>query len=174
MDYKFLEIYDSFFTKHLSFHDFMNEMDDYIDNASNDELQYLYDYTTDYPFFEFDKDMVMLTYIYLWLIPNRMNLNYPLSGADNMYLSFIRSLKEDCKITGDVELISDNFMNMIYIINNYYLILNISDIDLNISLPNELINKKAFCINCNEELELKNTIELYPYGFMILEIIKNN
>lgn len=170
MQYKFLLIYSEFCTKKISYLDFIKEMDNYLNHINPAELKYFYDYTTDYSFPEYDPDMVMLTYIYLWLMPNRINKTFELVGADNMYLNFLKACLVEMNYKyEDIVTISYNLNYLIYKLNDNYLIININDFDIDIMLPKELCNKKLICLNCNEEIDNATKLPLYPYGFYLLK-----
>ena len=94
MKYNFITIYNDFFTKQISFNEFTIQIDNYLKTVNPGELTNFHHHITDDSFVEYDPDMVMLTYLYLWLLPNRLNQQSQLSGADNMYLSFIKSIRD--------------------------------------------------------------------------------
>ena len=171
MNYQFLNIYNDFLLKKINFTDFINELDTYLRRINSTELEYFYNYTTDDQFLAFDQDMVMLTYLNLWLISPILKKRFPLSGADNIYLSFIKSVIDEYpEFKQEPILIEENLNYLIYQFDKSYLIINTLDFDIDITLPEKIKNTKAFCINCNEELQLENKVSIYPYGFMLLTL----
>ena len=170
MNKDYLMYYNDFFLKKIPFSFFKEEIKDYIENANKNEIEEFYDYTTDNSFFEYDSDMVMLTYLYLWVIDNTFKNNFPLTGSDNMFLSFIRSLFNDYDDFKDEAILTINNLNYeIYKLKDIYLIINTSDVDLSVNVPKELENTKCFCINCNDEIEIESIVDIYPYGFMLIK-----
>ena len=171
MKYNYITIYNDFFTKQIPFSEFQKRMDEYIKEVNPGELTLFSNHITDDSFVEYDPDMVMLTYLYLWLFPNRLTQQCQICGADNMYLTFIKSVidsyKEDFKTP--LKTITYNFSHQIYERGNIIIIFNVTETDITILLPEEMRNKTYYCINCGDELAFEKTIELYPYGFYILE-----
>lgn len=174
MKYNYLSIYNDFFTKKIPFSLFKTQILDYIKTLHPSDLTSFYDYIIDNSFLEYDPDMVMLTYLFLWLLPNRLNQLERLQYCDNMYISFIKSIKEqyDEDLSKELVTLQDNFNYSIYKRGNIIIMLNTSEFDISIPSIDLLKNKKVFCINCSDEIEIKDFIELYPYGFYILELIK--
>lgn len=171
MNYDFLIIYNDFFTNKITFLDFMDQMDDYLKCLNYEEAKYFNDYIIDNSFTEYNPDMVMLTYIYLWLFPNKINKEFKLIGADNMYLNFLKAIITEMDYQyKNISVVNYNLNYIIYLLNDTYLIINITNLDININLPSSLINKKVNCINCNESYILEDKIKLYPYGFYLFKL----
>ncbi len=172
MQYTFIMIYNEFFTKQISFNEFMEKMDQYLKIVNPGELTNFHHHITDDSFVEYNPDMVMLTYLYLWLLPNRLNQQAQLTGADNMYLTFIKSVldsyPEDFK--SPKEVIALNLMYQIYKRGNVIIIFNPTETDIVIDVPDCLKNSTHYCINCGDEIEIEEKLELYPYGFYLIEI----
>ena len=171
MKYDYLIIYNDFFNKSISYMDFKNKLFNWFDNASIEQLHQFNDYIIDDQFTAYDADMVMLTYITVWLIPNRFNKNIEIQCADNMYMGFLKMVLDEYAddMKKECELISTNLNYNIYKRHNVYMILNLSDIDINIPLPSALTNSTHYCINCNDDIELEDYVELYPFGFYLIE-----
>lgn len=168
----FLITFTDFFTKQISYNEFQSQIDSYLKAANPAEITLFYNETTDNGFFEFDPDMIMLAYIYIWLFPNRLNQQEIISGADNMYLSFLKSVldayQEDFK--KEVETITSNFNYQIYKRGNVIIILNTSDFDISVKVPDIIKDGVHYCINCGDDVEIEDTLDIYPYGFYIIEI----
>ena len=116
MKYNFITIYNDFFTKQISFNEFTIQIDNYLKTVNPGELTNFHHHITDDSFVEYDPDMVMLTYLYLWLLPNRLNQQSQLSGADNMYLSFIKSIRDSYPndFKEPINILKNNLMYQIY------------------------------------------------------------
>lgn len=172
MKYNYITIYNDFFTKQISFNDFQSRIDEYLKTVNPGELTLFHHHITDDSFIEYDPDMVMLTYLYLWMLPNRLNQQSQLVGADNMYLSFIKSIRDtyEEEFKKPIEILKNNFTYQIYKRGNLLIIFNISDFDISIDTPDCVKNGVHFCINCGDEIEVGEKLELYPYGFYIIEI----
>ena len=171
MKYDYLMYYNDFFTKKINYIDFRTKLYNWFDQATIEQLHQFNDYIIDDQFTAYDADMVMLTYITVWLYPNRFNKNIEIMCADNMYMGFLREVKLSYKNDFDkgLDIVKQTLNYEIYKANNIYIICNISDIDLNIPLPKELQQKTTYCVNCNDDVDLEDKVELYPYGFYILE-----
>ena len=171
MKYNYITIYNDFFTKQIPFTEFQQRMDEYIKEVNPGELTLFSNHITDDSFVEYDPDMVMLTYLHLWLFPNRLTQQCQICGADNMYLTFIKSVLDSYStdFKTPVNTIVKNFSHQIYERGNIIIVFNVTEMDITIKLPELLKNKTLYCINCGDEIELNDTVELYPYGFYIFE-----
>lgn len=171
MQISYLMYFNDFFTKQVPFTEFQNRIDEYIKTINPGELTLFCNHIIDDSFVEYDPDMVMLTYLYLWLFPNRLTQQSQLTGADNMYLSFIKSVidsyPEDFK--APLNTLKKTFNYQIYERGNIVIIFNTTEVDINIPLPDSIKGGVHYCINCGDEVEFDNTVELYPYGFYIIE-----
>ena len=92
MQISYLMYFNEFFTKQIPFTEFQSKIDEYIKTVNPGELTLFCNHIIDDSFVEYDPDMVMLAYLYLWLFPNRLTQQSILTGADNMYLTFIKSV----------------------------------------------------------------------------------
>ena len=171
MKYDYLMYYNDFFTKKISFLDFRTKLYSFFDSATVLQLDEFNSYIIDDQFTAYDADMVMLTYIAVWLYPNRFNKNIEIMTADNMYMGFLREVKLSYKddFNKDLELIKQTLNYEIVKLGNIYIILNITEADIEIPLPSELQNGTHYCVNCNDEVDFEDSCELYPYGFYIIE-----
>ena len=171
MKYNYITIYNDFFTKQIPFSEFQKKMDEYIKEVNPGELTLFSNHITDDSFVEYDPDMVMLTYLHLWLFPNRLTQQCQICGADNMYLTFIKSILDSYSddFKSPLKTIINNFSYQIYERGNIIIIFNVTETDITIPLPNEMRNKTYYCVNCGDELDFEKSIELYPYGFYVLE-----
>lgn len=172
MKYNFITIYNDFFTKQISFNEFTIQIDNYLKTVNPGELTNFHHHITDDSFVEYDPDMVMLTYLYLWLLPNRLNQQSQLSGADNMYLSFIKSIRDSYPndFKEPINILKNNLMYQIYQRGNLIIVFNSTDADIVFEVPDSIKNSVHYCINCGDEIEIQDKLELYPYGFYIIEI----
>ena len=88
-----------------------------------------------------------------------------------MYLSFIKSVidsyPEDFK--APLNTLKKTFNYQIYERGNIVIIFNTTEVDINIPLPDSIKGGVHYCINCGDEVEFADTVELYPYGFYIIE-----
>jgi hypothetical protein len=171
MKYNYITIYNDFFTKQIPFSEFQTRMDEYIKEVNPGELTLFSNHITDDSFVEYDPDMVMLTYLYLLLFPNKLTHQSILTEANNMYLTFIKSVidsyPEDFK--QPLNVLKKTFNYQIYERGNIIIIFNTTEKDINIPLPDSIKNGVHYCINCGDEIEFENSVELYPYGFYIIE-----
>ena len=171
MKYNYITIYNDFFTKQIPFTEFQQRMDEYIKEVNPGELTLFSNHITDDSFVEYDPDMVMLANLYLWLFPNRLTQQCQISGADNMYLSFIKSVidsyPEDFK--QPLKVIKKTFNYQIYERGNIVIIFNTTEMDIFVPLPDDIKNNTHYCINCGDEVEFEESAELYPYGFYLIE-----
>lgn len=171
MKINYLMHFNEFFTKQIPFDEFTRQIDEYLRTVNPGELTLFSNHIIDDNFLEYDPDMVMLAYLYLWLFPNRLTQQCQLSGADNMFLTFIKSVKdsypEDFK--QPLKVIKKTFNYQIYERGNIIIIFNTTEIDIKVELPEEIKNSVHYCINCGDEVEFEEYCELYPYGFYLIE-----
>lgn len=172
MHYTYIMIYNEFFTKQISFNEFMNKMDHYLKTVNPGELTNFHHQITDDSFVEYDPDMVMLTYLYLWLLPNRLNQQAQLTGADNIYLTFIKSVLDSYPLDfkAPLERLNQNLIYQIYKRGNVIIIFNTTETDIIVDVPQVLKHSTHYCINCSDEIDIDEQLELYPYGFYLIEI----
>lgn len=172
MKYSFITIFNEFFTKQISFNEFQSQIDDYILQVNPGELTNFHHHITDDSFVEYNPDMVMLTYLYLWLFPSRLTQQAQLTGADNMYLTFIKSVIDSYPddFNKPLEVLKINMMYQIYKRGNIIIIFNTTDVDITFDVPSVLKDGTFYCINCGDEINIKDRLELYPYGFYLIEI----
>lgn len=173
MKYDYLMIYNDFFLKKISYDDFKNQLMSFMNSSSIGQLKDFFDYITDDSFSAYDADMVMLSYLTLWFLENPVRKTFALSGADNMYCSFIKSVLDSYPYVTKLKetIIQDNFNYAIFQFQNLYLIINKTEMDLTIPLPIELKDKACFCVNCGEEVTTDEDLPIYPYGFYFLEVL---
>lgn len=171
MQISYLMYFNDFFTKQIPFSEFQNKIDEYIKTVNPGELTLFCNHIIDDSFVEYDPDMVMLVYLYLWLFPNRLTQQSQLTGADNMYLSFIKSVKDSYPndFKAPLNTLKKTFNYQIYERGNIIIIFNTTDVDINIPLPDDIKNGTHYCINCGDEVDFQETVELYPYGFYLIE-----
>lgn len=171
MQLSYLMYFNDFFTKQIPFNEFQNKIDEYIKTVNPGELTLFCNHIIDDSFVEYDPDMVMLTYLHLWLFPNRLTQQSQLTGADNIYLSFIKSIidayPKDFK--APMITIKKTLNYQIYERGDIIIIFNTTDADIKIPLPDSLKNRVYYCINCSDEVKFTDTAELYPYGFYLIE-----
>lgn len=171
MKISYLMHFNEFFTKQIPFSEFQRKIDEYIQTVNPGELTLFCNHIIDDSFVEYDADMVMLAYLHLWLFPNRLTQQSQLTGADNMYLSFIKSVidsyPDDFK--APLTVLKKTLNYQIYERGNITIIFNTTDTDIFIPLPESIKNGVHYCINCGDEIEFEDKIELYPYGFYIIE-----
>jgi hypothetical protein len=175
MKLNYLVIMNDFFTKRSSYDEFKKDIINYINSLNAADLEQFYNYIIDDNFSSYDPDMVMLFYLTIWFYDNNLKRTKKIVGADNMYTSFIKSIFDSYPniINVKEKEIVTNFNYSIILLDNIYLIINKLDVDIEIKILNYLNNKdKYFCLNCGDEIKLTDSLELYPYGFYILEKIK--
>ena len=61
-------------------------------------------------------------------------------------------------------------MYQIYQRGNLIIVFNSTDADIVFEVPDSIKNGVHYCINCGDEIEIQDKLELYPYGFYIIEI----
>lgn len=171
MQISYLMYFNEFFTKQIPFTDFQRKIDEYIKTVNPGELTLFCNHIIDDSFVEYDPDMVMLAYLHLWLFPNRLTQQSQLTGADNMYLSFIKSVIDSYPndFKAPLNVLKKTFNYQIYERGNLVIIFNTTDNDIYIPLPDSIKNGVHYCINCGDEIEFEDKVELYPYGFYIIE-----
>lgn len=171
MQLSYLIYFNEFFTKQITFTEFQSKIDEYINTVNPKELTLLCNHIIDDSFVEYDPDMVMLTYLYLLLFPNKLTHQSILAEANNMYLTFIKSVidsySDDFK--QPLNVLNKTFNYQIYERGNIIIIFNTTEKDINIPLPDSIKNGVHYCINCGDEVEFDDFVELYPYGFYIIE-----
>ena len=88
-----------------------------------------------------------------------------------MYLTFIKSVIDSYPddFNQPLNVLNKTFNYQIYERGNIIIIFNITEKDINIPLPDSIKNGVHYCINCGDEVEFENSVELYPYGFYIIE-----
>ena len=171
MQISYLMYFNEFFTKQIPFTDFQRKIDEYIKTVNPGELTLFCNHIIDDSFVEYDPDMVMLAYLHLWLFPNRLTQQSQLTGADNMYLSFIKSVIDSYPndFKAPLNVLKKTFNYQIYERGNLVIIFNTTDNDIFIPLPDSIKDGVHYCINCGDEIEFEDKVELYPYGFYIIE-----
>ena len=171
MQISYLMYFNEFFTKQIPFTDFQRKIDEYIKTVNPGELTLFCNHIIDDSFVEYDPDMVMLAYLHLWLFPNRLTQQSQLTGADNMYLSFIKSVIDSYPndFKAPLNVLKKTFNYQIYERGNLVIIFNTTDNDIYIPLPDSIKDGVHYCINCGDEIEFEDKVELYPYGFYIIE-----
>ena len=171
MQLSYLIYFNEFFTKQITFTEFQSKIDEYINTVNPKELTLLCNHIIDDSFVEYDPDMVMLTYLYLLLFPNKLTHQSILTEANNMYLTFIKSVIDSYSddFNQPLNVLNKTFNYQIYELGNIIIIFNTIEVDINIPLPDSIKNGVHYCINCGDEIEFDNFVELYPYGFYIIE-----
>ena len=171
MQLSYLIYFNEFFTKQITFTEFQSKIDEYINTVNPKELTLLCNHIIDDSFVEYDPDMVMLTYLYLLLFPNKLTHQSILTEANNMYLTFIKSVIDSYSddFNQPLNVLNKTFNYQIYELGNIIIIFNTTEKDINIPLPDSIKNGVHYCINCGDEIEFDNFVELYPYGFYIIE-----
>jgi hypothetical protein len=53
--------------------------------------------------------------------------------------------------------------------NNIYILINHSQDEISFHLPKEIANQSMFCFNCNDDLLLKNNLDIPEYSFYALK-----
>lgn len=172
MKLDYLLIYNNYFLEHISYQTFKEELYSFINSLHPSELTEFNNIITDNSFCEYNPDMVMLSYITLWLMPNRLNRLEIIYPSDNMYLAFIKSILDTYQDSFKMQpLIEDYLMYQIYQYDKIYLIINTTNTNLSITLPTIIQDQVVYCVNCNDEIKVDKQLEIYPYGFYILEKI---
>ena len=171
MQLSYLIYFNEFFTKQITFTEFQSKIDEYINTVNPKELTLLCNHIIDDSFVEYDPDMVMLTYLYLLLFPNKLTHQSILTEANNIYLTFIKSVIDSYPddFNQPLNVLNKTFNYQIYELGNIIIIFNTTEKDINIPLPDSIKNGVHYCINCGDEIEFDNFVELYPYGFYIIE-----
>ena len=171
MQISYLMYFNEFFTKQIPFDEFTRQIDEYIKTVNPGELTLFANHIIDDSFVEYNPDMVMLAYLYLWLFPNRLTQQCQISGADNMYLSFIKSVidsyPDDFK--QPLKVVKKTFNYQVYERGNIVIIFNTTEMDIFVPLPEDIKNSTHYCINCGDEVLFEESAELYPYGFYLIE-----
>lgn len=167
----YLIYFNEFFTKQITFTEFQSKIDEYINTVSPKELTLFCNHIIDDSFVEYDPDMVMLTYLYLLLFPNKLTHQSILTEANNMYLTFIKSVIDSYSddFNQPLNVLNKTFNYQIYERGNIIIIFNTTEKDIKIPLPDSIKNGVHYCINCGDEIEFDDFVELYPYGFYIIE-----
>lgn len=139
-------------------------MDDYIKRIKITSINkdFLIDYNkTDL------MDQRMNALLIIWIY--HPSIFKSINNINNPYLSYITEL------TSDIENVNLNYLyiennTLVANINDFYFIINHNNHDVNITLPRNLQNKKVFCYNCNDNMNLADTIMLPEFSFYALEL----
>ena len=171
MKINYLMCFKEFFAKQITFDEFTHQIDEYIKAVNPNELTLFAGNIINNSFVEYDPDMVMLAYLYLWLFPNRLTQQCQISEDDNMYLSFIKSVidsyPDDFK--QPLMMIEKTLNYQVYERGNIVIIFNTTEMDISVPLPEDIKNSTHYCINCGDEVLFEESAELYPYGFYLIE-----
>ncbi len=111
-------------------------------------------------------DQRMNALLILWFYKHDYfnNLEYD----DNEYLSYIEEIQEDIdNYKLDYITIENNYL--IIKLSNYYFIINHNNHLVKIPLPEELQYQAVYCLNCNDDMKLKDKISLPEFSFYVLE-----
>ena len=111
-------------------------------------------------------DQRMNALLILWFFKNDL---FNLDNPSNPYLSYISEITEDI-INPNANIITLENDYMICKVNQFYFIINHNDNEVEINLPSELVNKTVYCYNCNDDMDLENTIFLPEFSFYALEV----
>lgn len=108
--------------------------------------------------------------ILLWLLKYQF---IHLDGQENNpYLSYLYDLIDDEMVTS-VKFLSIKATTLIAKVttnkNNIYILINHSQDEISFHLPKEIANQSMFCFNCNDDLLLKNNLDIPEYSFYALK-----
>ena len=156
------ELMNDFIDNKISMNDYVSKIESFVitDNSLFNDFLFNYNKTN-------KMDQRMNALLILWFYKNNHFLEYPES---NPYLSYIYDLIQDIE-NPSLNIITLENNNLLCKINQFYFIINHNKKEVDINLPNELKNKTVFCFNCNDEMDLGETITLPEYSFYALEII---
>lgn len=116
------------------------------------------------------EDQIMFMFNITLLIYNSNNDKLYLKNLDNPYLIFIKNDLNDYLDNNKVfNVIDIDDFHLTAKLDNIYLILNGKDTDQEIIVPVDIQNKTVYCINCGDEIDLEESVELYPDGFYLIE-----
>lgn len=157
------EVLKDFLIRKISFRDFKEK---FLSSFTYENELYLF--LNNFDFSKYDEDMVMLTYIYLFII-----CSYDISKClDNDFTSFIKNVDSlyHSDILSNLEIIDCKPSYEIYRKKSVMIIINTSSTEVLIPLPNAIKDSTKFCINCGDEIFFEKEISLYPFGFYLIDL----
>ncbi len=110
-------------------------------------------------------DELMNGIVLLWIYKYHLFKN--LKAKKDGYLSFFDGLQSYI-IDDDITPILLNDYNAIIKFSKLYIIINQDKDYVKISLPSAIKNNHFYCYNCNDQMFLKDVLELPDYSFYIL------
>ena len=111
-------------------------------------------------------DLMMITYLPLWLFHQDHFNN--LDDDSNLYLSYFNNLKKD-KLFDKIEVWYVDNEILVVKNENYYLLINSKNEEINYLLPLDLQKQTVICYNCNDEMLLKENLVIPEYSFYLFE-----
>lgn len=151
---------NAFINKELSMNEYVSKIKDF--SICNKDL--FNDFLSSYN--KTNKmDQRMNALLILWFFKNDL---FNLDNPSNPYLSYISEITEDI-INPTASIITLENDYMICKVNQFYFIINHNDDEVEINLPSELVNKTVYCYNCNDDMDLEETIFLPEFSFYALE-----
>ncbi len=118
-----------------------------------------------------NEDFIMLINVIFWIIPNNFNKNNIISVIDNDYCNYLSTIIDDYhnELNNEYSILKESYTSIELNISNIYLIINSLNKDNKIEVSTDLKGKTVYCINCGDEMDILDDVELYPYGFYLIE-----
>lgn len=113
-------------------------------------------------------DQRMHALLILWFYKYQYFNN--LSYEENHYLDYINEITYEI-IDYNIKILILENSYLIYKMDNFYFIINHNNHLVKITLPDELKQQIVFCINCNDEMKLKEKITMPEFSFYAMEKI---
>lgn len=152
---------DNFIEKKIKYLEFIDK----INALENEEFKEVVNITNSS---NLDERMIAILTIYLFKY-QYIDLN---NVSKNPYLSFIKEVFDYTTLLDVTYLTINNKVLIAKIITKNdlaYFILNPTSKERIVELPEELQYKTMFCFNCNDDLDLEDSIELPDYSFYTLK-----
>lgn len=154
------ELMNDFVEKKISIEEYISKIESF--KINNDSLfnDFLKNYNKTNKM-----DQRMNALLILWFYKNNHFSEYP---EENPYLSYIYDLVQDIdNPVLNIYTIENDYL--LCSVNQFYFIINHNKKEVEINLPDELKNQTVYCYNCNDEMDLEDTIFLPEFSFYALE-----
>lgn len=118
-------------------------------------------------------DKEMLAYFILWILPTSFfqyinEITNIASLDEDSYFLYSIFMDYPELLHEPFEIVEDNELFSIYQKGKMLIILNPLDKEQTIPLPTSDQNRKCFCVNCNDEMMLEQSLWISEYSFYLL------
>lgn len=110
-------------------------------------------------------DERMNAILILWFVKHQ-DLSFK---GDNIYIKYLKNITSEISNINP-QIIFINNTSMITYIDDFYFIINHNSSEAKVLLPKEIQYKTLYCYNCNDDMELEETIIIPEFSFYALKV----